>query len=62
MNDQYPRGKLSADDEGEAGIAITTRDKTVIVSFAKPMRWIGMDKETALAIGRRLIERAEEIE
>ena len=61
MIEQYPRGKIANDDEGEADLAITVRDKTVIVAFAKPMNWIGMDKATALAIGRQLIERAEEI-
>ena len=59
--DQYPRGKISDDDEGEADMAITVRDRTVIISFAKPMRWIGMDKDTAIAIGRQLIKRAKEI-
>src|SRR5262245_32045958 len=58
---KFPRGKLSADDEGETDMAITVRDRTVIVAFTKPMRWIGMDKETALGIGRKLIERANEI-
>jgi len=61
MSEQYPRGKIAADDEGEADMAITVRDKTVIIAFAKPMNWIGMDKQTALAIGRKLIERANEI-
>jgi hypothetical protein len=57
----YPRGKLSDDDEGEADLAITVRDRTVVIAFAKPMRWIAMDKRTALAIARTLVERANEI-
>jgi hypothetical protein len=61
MVNKYPHGKLSADDEGEADIAITVRDNTVIIAFAKPMNWIGMDKTTALAIGHKLIEKANEI-
>jgi hypothetical protein len=61
MKDKFPRGKLTADDEGEADMAITIRDRTVIIAFAKPMNWIGMDKQTALAIGHKLIERANEI-
>jgi len=61
MSDKYPRGKITADDEGEADLAITVRDRTVIIAFSKPMNWIGMDKQTALAIGRTLIERANEI-
>jgi len=62
MVDQYPRGKIADDDEGETDMAITVRDRTVIIAFAKPMNWIGMDKQTALAIGNKLIERANEIE
>jgi hypothetical protein len=62
MSDNYPRGKISDDDEGEADLAITVRDRTVVVAFAKPMRWIAMDKRTALAIARALILRASEIE
>jgi hypothetical protein len=57
----YPRGKLSDDDEGEADLAISIRDRTVIIAFAKPMEWIGMDKATALTIACRLIEKANEI-
>jgi hypothetical protein len=60
-NMKFPRGKISDDDEGEADLAITVKDKTVIIAFAKPMNWIGMDKNTALAIGKKLIERANEI-
>jgi len=63
-DDRYPRGKIADDDEGEADMAITmsVRDRTVIIAFAKPMRWIGMDKATALTIGQMLIKRANEIE
>jgi hypothetical protein len=61
MVDQYPRGKLSDDDLGETTIAITVKDKTLIIAFTKPMDWIGMDKETALAIGNQIIKRANEI-
>ena len=62
MSEQYPRGKIADDDEGEADMAITVRDRIVIIAFAKPMNWIGMDKQTALTIGKKLIESANEIE
>ena len=61
MSNYYPRGKISDDDEGETIIGISVCDRTVIVGFAKPMRWIGLDKASALAIGYQLIERANEI-
>jgi len=58
----YPRGKFADDDEGETDLAILVQDKTVIIAFTKPMNWIGMDKQSALAIGNLLIQRANEIE
>src|SRR5690554_4587002 len=47
MHDQYPRGKLNADDEGQLAIAITTKDKTVIVDFGKGVTWLGLGAEEA---------------
>lgn len=59
MAEKFPRGKLSADDEGELKIAITTRDKTLIIDFGKPCAWIGLDKHTALALADTIKKRAE---
>jgi hypothetical protein len=58
---KYPRGKLSDDDEGSLTLAITIKDRTVIIAFPKPVEWIGMSKQDALAIAQLLIERANEI-
>jgi hypothetical protein len=61
MVDQFPRGKLNADDEGALPIRIGTQDKTIIIHFGKPCEWIGLDKHTALALAAKIKERAEEI-
>lgn len=61
MADKYPRGQLSGDDEGATQIAITMKDRTVIVAFPVPMRWIGLDKATALALAASIKENAEKI-
>jgi len=59
---RYPQGKISDDDLGETTVAVTIRKNRVIIAFSKPMDWIGMDKATALAIARKIIERAEELD
>jgi hypothetical protein len=60
MNEQYPRGKLNADDEGALAIAITVKDKTVIVDFGKPVNWLGLDADSARNLARTLLRRADE--
>lgn len=57
----FPRGRLNADDEGDLQFGITTKDKTIIVDFGKPVAWLGLDKATALQLGAILIERAREL-
>lgn len=41
---RFPQGQLSANDEGEIAMAMTTDivHKKVIIQFAKPIRWLGM--------------------
>lgn len=56
----YPRGKLNAEDEGELTVRITVKDKTVIVDFGKGVTWLGLGAVEARALGRKLIERANE--
>lgn len=57
----YPRGKLRDDDEGELQIAIATQDNTIIVDFGKNVKWIGLDKFTALNMAKLLIQHAHSI-
>ena len=60
---KYPSGKLLESDEGEIRFAIgadpTTRK--VIINFGKPVAWMGMEKDQAIAIGETLIARAKEL-
>lgn len=58
---EFPRGKLSAVDEGELVFGVAVQDKTVIITFGKPISWFGMDKQAALALGRSIIKKAESI-
>jgi len=60
--DQYPRGKLCADDEGVTEMAVGVVDRTVRIGFKKPMRWIGMDKQQAIKFAQTILKHARTIE
>lgn len=55
--EQFPRGKLTDDDEGALTIRMTTQDKTIVVEFGKPVAWIGLDRATALDLAINLLKR-----
>lgn len=57
----YPRGKLSDDDEGECSVMIFNKDKTVIVNFGKELTWIGFPKENAIAFAQSIINKANQL-
>jgi hypothetical protein len=61
MPDQFPRGKLNADDEGALDMRIGVRDKTVILDFGKPVVWLGLDYHTAMKLAGNIMMRAQEI-
>lgn len=58
---EHSRGKLDASDEGDLRMAIGVQDKTVILTFGKPVAWIGLDKTTALAFADNIRKQAESI-
>ena len=60
---KFPNGRLSEEDEGELAFAIATdRAKgVVVVRFTKPVDWIGLDKQSALALANMIIEHAAEL-
>lgn len=47
MSEKYPRGKLSADDEGALAMRMGVKDKTIIIHFGESVTWIGLDVVTA---------------
>ena len=57
----FPRGMLNGSDEGGLQIAISVLDKTVIVAFGTPVEWIGLDKDTAIAVANGILEKARAI-
>lgn len=60
---RFPQGKVSADDQGELGLAVTADNARdlVILRFAKPVDWLGMDAETARRLGLTLIEKSNSL-
>lgn len=60
----FPRGKISKDDEGETQIALATDHQFRIVrmAFTKPIMWMGFDAATARKLGKLFIEKADELD
>lgn len=56
--DRYPRGKLRDSDEGETQIEIHAEDRTVIMSFTKPIYWLGMPASMARSLATALLAAA----
>lgn len=61
MKNKYPRGKLNNSDEGELAIAISVQDKTIIIDFGKDVKWLGLDKATAISLAMTLMNKANKI-
>lgn len=61
MSDKFPRGKLNADDEGELEMSIGIQDKTVILDFGKPVKWLGLAKQDAVNLANSLLEKANQL-
>jgi hypothetical protein len=63
---KYPRGKLSADDEGEITMSMYWKDGAFIIDFGKDVKWIGLDRveaqEFALRILRMTADRVAKFE
>lgn len=47
FNRQYPNGRLCGDDDGALTYGIAISSKTVIINFFKPVKWIGLDEDSA---------------
>lgn len=56
---EFPRGQLNKDDEGELRMAIGAKDNNVIINFGKNISWLGLDKNSVLALGRSITMKAQ---
>lgn len=60
---EWPEGRLSGDDDGQAVYMIgSDPDKQVVViDFGKPTKWIGMPPQDAVDLAQLLIKHARAI-
>jgi len=60
---RYPEGKLGKHDEGEIAFAVAAdpKNKKVLIDFGKPVAFLGMNPEQAVALGEMLIAKAGEL-
>lgn len=59
---QHPDGKMTATDQGELKLAVSTMEGKVIMDFGTPVAWVGMRPEQARAMATALVTKAEEAE
>jgi len=59
----FPQGRLNEDDQGGLRMAIAAdpRNGVVRVEFGKPVAWLGLDKNTALALAESIRQNAERL-
>lgn len=55
----FPKGKVSADDEGELRMAMGNKEGKVILEFGKPIKWVGLDPSDADALIAGLTKHAK---
>lgn len=60
---RFPEGKLGKHDEGEIAFAVAAdpKHKKVLIDFGKPVAFLGMNPEQAVALGEMLIAKAGEL-
>jgi hypothetical protein len=54
----FPDGKLNGADEGGLRFAIGEEGGNVVINFGKPVAWLGMPPEQAVAMAELLIRKA----
>lgn len=56
----YPQGKLNADDQGGLNVAIADDGRNnIIINFGKDVSWIAMSKVQAIEFANLIIDKAE---
>lgn len=56
---EYPDGKLSPDDEGGLAMAVGHVSGRVKLQFPKPVAWIALSPDDAIALAQLLIDHAK---
>ncbi len=55
---RFPQGKLREDDQGEVMFAVGSERGKVVIQFAEPTKWVGMDPQQAMNLASALIKHA----
>jgi len=60
---EWPHGRVSGDDDGELALAISSDAATGLVrmDFGKPVAWMAMSPDDAVALAQLLIRHARAI-
>ncbi len=58
--DNYPEGKLEDSDNGEIAMAIDAKNGNVRLHFGTPISWVALPPKTAIELGNKLIEIANQ--
>lgn len=54
----FSKGKASDDDEGDIKMMIGTQGNCVRIDFGKPVSWLGLPREHAIALAQALLKHA----
>ncbi len=54
--DQWPRGMITQHDEGVLSMSVTGKDGKVILAFAEPTAWVGLEPKQAMELAQTLIK------
>lgn len=59
---KIPQGMLTPQDEGEIKFAVglSMDKKRIVINFGKPVRWVGMNRNQAIDVGKAIIKTAKE--
>lgn len=58
---KFPEGKLNENDQGELRAALIVNQGRLVLLFGKPVEFLAMTKEQAIAMGQGLIKKAQEL-
>lgn len=53
--------KIKSDDEGSLQFVIYIKDNHLMIDFGKPVAWLGLHKEEAVALGQRILDKTKEM-
>jgi hypothetical protein len=61
MKQKYPDGKISETDDGALNFRIFIKKERLIISFDKNISWIGLTKNQAIELSKRILKMSEDL-